>query len=128
MGVIYNATLRTTRMNDVKAAIDAGSGPGTLEIGTAGMASILGVLTLSDPCGTVSGDVLTFAAITQDSSADNSGTAAAARIKDSTGTVVISGLTVGTSAADIIFSNVTITAGQPIPLTSAQIAHNTSGT
>lgn len=127
MGVIYNATLRTARMNAVKTAIDAGSGPGVLEIGTTGMATLLGTLTLSDPCGTVSGDILTFAAITQDSSADASGTAAAARIKDSTGTVVIDGLTVGTSAADIIFSSVAITAGQPVPITSAQIAHNTSG-
>ena len=40
------------------------------------MASVLAVLTLSDPCGTVSGDTLTFSAITQDSSADASGTAA----------------------------------------------------
>jgi hypothetical protein len=127
MGVIYNATLRTARMNLVKTAIDAGSGPGTLEIGTAAMATLLGTLTLSDPCGTVSGDVLTFAAITQDSSADASGTAAAARVKDSTGTVVISGLTVGTSGADIIFSSVAIAAGQPIPITSASITHNTTG-
>jgi hypothetical protein len=127
MGVIYNATLRTARLNLVKTAIDAGSGPGVLEIGTASMATLLGTLTMSDPCGTVSGDILTFSPITQDSSADASGTAAAAQIKDSTGTVVISGLTVGTSGADIIFSSVAITAGQPIPITSAQIAHNTSG-
>jgi len=127
MGVIYAAALRTTRMNDVKTAIDAGSGPGTLEIGTAGMGTVLAELTLSDPCGTVSGDVLTFAAITQDSSANSSGTAAAGRIKDSAGNIIVSGLTVGTSGADIIFSSTTITAGQPVPITSAQITHNTSG-
>jgi hypothetical protein len=127
MGVIYAAALRTVRMTAVRDAIDAGSGPGTLEIGTAGMASTLAVLTLSDPCGTVSGDILTFSAITQDSSADASGTAAAARIKDSTGAVVISGLTVGSSAADIIVSSTAITAGQVVPLTSAAITHNTTG-
>lgn len=127
MGVIYAAALRTARMTAVQTAIDAGSGPGTLEIGTAGMASTLAVLTLSDPCGTVSGDVLTFSAITQDSSADASGTAAAARIKDSTGAIVISGLTVGTSSADIILSNTSITAGQVVPMTSATISHNVSG-
>jgi hypothetical protein len=127
MGVIYAAALRTARMNAVVTAIDAGSGPGTLEIGTAGMASVLAVLTLSDPCGTVSGDILTFSVITQDSSADASGTAAAARIKDSTGAVVISGLTVGSSAADIIVSSTAITAGQVVPLTSAAITHNTTG-
>lgn len=127
MGVIYNATLRTARLNAVVAAIDAGPGAGKLEIGTAAMGTLLAELTLSDPCGTVSGDLLTFAAITQDSSANNSGTAAAAQIKDSTGIVVISGLTVGTSGTDIIFSSVAITAGQAVPMTSAQIAHNTSG-
>lgn len=128
MGVIYAAALRTTRLNDVKTAIDAGSGPGTLEIGTTAMGTVLAVLTFSDPCGTVSGDVLTFAAITQDSSADNTGTAAAARIKDSTGAIVVSGLTVGTSAADIILSSTAITAGQVVPMTSAAITHNITGT
>ena len=127
MGVIYNAALRTARLNAVVAAIDAGSGPGKIEIGTSGMGTLLAELTLSDPCGTVSGDILTFATITQDSSANASGTAAAAQIKDSTGTVVVSGLTVGTSGADIIFSSVAITAGQPVPMTSAAIAHNTTG-
>ena len=34
--------------------------------------SVLAVLTLSDPCGSVSGDTLTFSAITADSSADAS--------------------------------------------------------
>jgi hypothetical protein len=128
MGVIYAASLRTSRMTAVQAAIDAGSGPGTLEIGSAGMSTVLAVLTLSDPCGTVAGDTLTFNAITQDSSADNTGTAAAARIKDSSGAIVISGLTVGTSSADIILSNTSITAGQVVPMTSAAITHNVSGT
>jgi hypothetical protein len=127
MGVIYASALRTTRMNDVKTAIDAGSGPGTLEIGTTAMGTVLAVLTLSDPCGTVSGDTLTFSAITQDSSADNTGTAAAARIKDSTGAIVISGLTVGTSGTDIILSSTAITSGQVVPMTSAMIVHNISG-
>jgi hypothetical protein len=128
MGVVYAASLRTTRMNDVKAAIDAGSGPGTLEIGTASMAVVLGILTLSDPCGTVSGDTLTFSTITSDSSANNTGTAAAARIKDSDGNAVVTGLTVGTSGANINLNDVDIVAGGPIAVTSATLTHNTSGT
>jgi hypothetical protein len=128
MAVIYSAGVRTVRMTVVRDAIDAGSGPGTLEIGTAAMATVLAVLTFSKPSGTVSGDTLTFAAITQDSSADASGTAAAARIKDSTGAVVIDGLTVGTTGTNIIMSTTTITAGQAVPMTSASLAHNTTGT
>jgi hypothetical protein len=127
MAVIYAASLRTARMTAVRDAIDAGSGPGTLEIGTTAMGTVLAVLTFSDPCGTVSGDVLTFSAITQDSSADATGTAAEARIKDSTGSVVISGLSVGTSGTNIIMSSTSITSGSPVPLTSATLTHNTSG-
>lgn len=128
MAVIYASALRTTRMNDVKTAIDAGSGPGTIEIGTASMASTLAVLTLSDPCGSVSGDVLTFSAITSDSSADNTGTAAAARIKDSDGNVIVSGLTVGTSGANVVLNSTSISSGQQVSISSATITHNTSGT
>jgi len=128
VGVIYLASLRTTRMNSVKTAIDAGSGPGTLEIGTASMASTLAVLTLSDPCGSVSGDVLTLSAITADASADNSGTAAAARIKDSDGNIVVSGLTVGTSGTNVVLNSTSITAGQQVSMTSGTLTHNTSGT
>lgn len=125
MAVTYSTAAKTARLNAVIAQIDAGAGPGTLEIGTAGMASVLAVLTLADPCGTVAGDVLTFDfdPDISDTSADATGTAAAARIKDSNGTVIISGLTVGTSAADIILDSVSITAGQTVTLTSGTITH-----
>jgi len=127
MGVIYLASLRTTRMNDVKTAIDAGAGAATLEIGTAGMASVLATITLTDPCGSVSGDVLTLTMPHSDTSADNTGTAAAARIKDSDGNIVVSGLTVGLSAANVILDSLSITAGQTVTITAATITHNTSG-
>lgn len=125
MAVTYSTATKTARLNAVIGQIDAGAGPGTLEIGTTGMASVLAILTLADPSGTVSGDVLTFdfdPDIT-DSSADASGTAAAARIKDSSGTVVISGLTVGTSGTDIVLDSVSITAGQSVTLTTGTITH-----
>ncbi len=125
MAVIYSTAAKTARLNAVVAQIDAGAGPGTLEIGTTAMGTVLAVLTLADPSGTVSGAVLTFdfdPDIT-DSSANATGTAAAAQIKDSNGTVVISGLTVGTSAADIILDSVSITAGQAVTLTTGTITH-----
>jgi len=128
MAVIYAAALRTTRMNDVVAAIDAGASAGTIEICSASYAAVLATLTLSDPCGSVSGDVLTFSAITADSSADNTGTAAIARIKDSDANIIVSGLTVGTSGTNIVLNSVSITAGQTVSLTSATLTHNTSGT
>lgn len=128
MAVIYAAALRTSRMNAIVTAIDAGAAAGYLEIGTTSMASVLATITLADPCGSVSGDVLTFDLPASDTSADNTGTAAEARIKDSDGNIIISGLTVGTSGANINLDSTSITAGQTVTLTSGTITHNTSGT
>lgn len=130
MAVIYAAALRTSRMNAVVSAIDAGTGAGKLKIGTAGMASVLATLTLTDPCGSVSGDVLTFDfdPDISDTSADNTGTAAAATITDSDDNVIISGLTVGTSGTNIVLDSVSITAGQTVTITAGTLTHNTSGT
>jgi len=126
MAVIYGPPVRSARLAVVVAAIDAGSGPGVLEIGTAGMAIILATLTCSKPCGTVAGDMLTFAPITQDV-ADANGNAALARYKDSDGNIIVSGLTVGTSGTNIIVGSVSITVGQVVPMTSASLSHNTTG-
>lgn len=123
MAVTYSATLKSTRMTAVRDAIDGGAGPGTLEIGTTGMASVLAVLTLADPCGTISSDVLTFTVPFSDASADATGTAAAARVKDSSGNIVISGLTVGTSGTDVVLTSTSITSGQAVTITSAAITH-----
>lgn len=122
MAVNYATTLKTTRMTAVRDAIDAGTGAGTIEIGTTGMASILATLTLSDPCGTVSSGVLTFSAITS-ATAANTGTAAEARIKDSSGNIVVSGLTVGTSGANINLNTTAISAGGSVSLSSGSITH-----
>lgn len=122
MAVNYSTALKTTRMTAVRDAIDAGAGAGTIEILTSANA-VLAVLTLSDPCGTVSGATLTFSTITQDSSADATGTAALARIKDSNGNIIVSGLTVGTSGADINLNSTSITALQAVSMTSGSLTH-----
>lgn len=125
MAVTYSTAAKAARMQAVVTQIDAGAGPGTLEIGTAGMASVLATLTLADPSGTVSGAVLTFDfdPDISDTSADNTGTAAEARIKDSNGTVIISGMTVGTTGTDVVLDSVSITAGQTVTLTTGTITH-----
>lgn len=130
MAVIYAAALRTARMDEVVAAIDAGVGAGKLKIGTASMATVLATLTLADPCGTVSGDVLTFDfdPDISDTSADDTGTAAEATITDSADNVIVSGLTVSTSGANINLDSVSITAGQTVTITDGTLTHNTSGT
>ena len=121
MAVTYPAAVKNARLSAVVTAIGTA---GKIEIGTAGMASVLAVIDLGNPAGTVSGGILTFSGFPRsDTSADASGTAAAARIRDSGNTDIVTGLTVGTSAADIILDSVAITAGQTVTLNSASITH-----
>ncbi len=48
-----------------------------------------------------------------------------AEINDGDGLTVISGLTVGLAAEDIVLDSVSITAGQTVTITSATITHAT---
>lgn len=123
MAVTYSTTVKNSRLTVVKDAIDAGASAGVLEIGTTGMGSVLATIPLADPCGSVSAGVLTFTMPQSDTNADATGTAAEARIKDSNGTAIISGLTVGASGANINLSSVSITAGDTVTLNSAAITH-----
>lgn len=124
MAVVYSATAKTNRMTAVRDTIDAGTGPGVLQIGTAGMATVLAEITLGNPCGTVSGSTLTLSGFPRsDTSANATGTAAAARIRDGSGNDVITGLTVGTSGSDINLDSTSITTGQTVTITSAAITH-----
>ena len=125
MAVTYSNTVKDNRMTQVLNAIDGGAGAGYIEICSAAYAAVLATITLSDPCGSVAAQALTLTMPTSDTNADNTGTAAIARIKDSTGTIVVSGLTVSTSGADINLSSLAITAGDTITLNSAVIIHAT---
>lgn len=125
MAVTYSTAVKTLRMQAVADAIDAGASAGTLEIGTTAMGTVLATFQLVEPCGTVSGAVLTldFDPDISDTSADATGTAAAAQIKNGDGTVVISGLTVGTSGTDIVLDNTSITATQTVTLATGTLTH-----
>ena len=122
MTVSYNTNVINSRLTVVLNAIDAGSGSGKLLIGTTGMAVTLSTITLSKPCGTISAGVLTFSGVPlTDGFAANTGTASAAEITDSAGTVIASGLTVGTAGTDMIISTTSITQGDIVSLTVATI-------
>jgi hypothetical protein len=124
MAVTYTTAVKNARMTAVRDQIDAGSGPGVLQIGTTGMGTVLIEVTLDDPSGTVTGGVLSLSNFPRsDTSANATGTAAAARIRDSSGTDVITGLTVGLSAADVILDSVNITAGQTVTINTAAFTH-----
>jgi hypothetical protein len=123
MAVNYSTAVKNTRMTAVRDATDAGPAAGTLEICTTGYTTVLATITLNDPSGTVTSGVLTFSGTPINTTAGNNGTAALARLRDSTGTVVCDGLTVGTSGADIIVSTTSFTSGLSVSLTSATITH-----
>ena len=124
MAVVYSDVVKILRMGVVLQQIDGEGAGAVLQIGTTGMAVILAEFTLDDPSGTVSGGVLTLSGFPKsDSSANATGTAAAARIRNANGTDVITGLTVGLSATDITLNSVSVTAGQPVTINSAAITH-----
>lgn len=117
----YVTALKTARLQLVVDYIDAGPSFGTLEIGTAGMATVLAIITLVDPSASVSGDTLTFSGLPIGTTAIAGGAgtnAVEARIKDSTGTDVMTGLTVGTSGTEVIIDNVSIATGQTVNFTA----------
>ena len=124
MSVSYAAALKDTRMTAVISAIDAQSGNGSLEIGTASMAAVLVTINFQKPSFTESGGVMTMAGAPKSGTATAAGTAVAARIKDGAGNIQVSGLTVGTSGTDIVLNATAISNGQTVTLNSATITHS----
>lgn len=123
MSVVYTIPVINTRLQDVVNAIDAGPAAGVLRLLNSG-GSTLSSLALAKPSGSVSGGILSFLGLSLvDPAAAASGLATAARIEDSTGTTIISGLTVGTSSAfDIVLSpSAAIVAGNTIAITQGTI-------
>lgn len=118
MAVTYTTAMKTARMTATRDNV----ADGTLEILTAADA-VLATFGLSVSGGSIAGAVWTLAFDASSVTASASGTAAKAQIKTSGGTANITGLTVGTSGADINLSAVAITSGQTITLTSAAITH-----
>ena len=115
--------------------VNLGAGAGTLKIYSGsvptdsdtalGAQVLLATLTFSDPAfGNASdanpGGRVTASAITADSSADATGTAAFFRILDSDANVVCQG-SVGTSGSDINFNTVSFVSGAEISVTSLTV-------
>lgn len=123
MAVTYTVAVKNSRLDAVTTAIGT---TGVLEIGTTSMASILATIALGNPAAAAaSGGVLTLSGFPRsDTSADNTGTAAAARIRTASGgTDIVTGLTVGLSGSDINLDSLSITTGQTVTLSSATITH-----
>ncbi len=107
-------------------SVDGRSSFGTLVIGTSGLSGTTGVLAtivLQKPSFSIVGKVATLLGVTLSVLASGSGTAALAELRDSDGNTVVSGLTVGTSATDIIITSTSITAGETVSITAGTVTH-----
>ena len=124
MAVNYRASLKTTRMADVRDDIDSGGGPATLEICSAAFAVVLITFTLDDPASEVTDDTLTLLGVPLNANASASGTAAVARIKEFGGAVVVNNLTVGVGGTDIVISNTGIINAATYSLIAGTIVHS----
>jgi hypothetical protein len=134
MSVTYSSSVKTSRLTRTQelilsktAAAATGSAvDAKLVIGTSSLSGATGVLatvTLPNAGVTVSGSVLTLVASTQSATASATGTAALAEVRNDAGTVIASGLTVGTSGTDVIINSTAISSGQTVSLTAATITH-----
>lgn len=123
MSVIYTTTAKNSRLTAVVNLIDAGSGDGVLVIGTSSLSGSTGVLatiTLQKPSFSVSGGVMTLNG-TPSALISAAGTAALAELRDSNSNTVVSGLTVGTSATDIIVGTTTFVQNVNVTVNSGTI-------
>lgn len=125
MALAYSTSLRNAQLDAITTAIGSS---GLLRIydgtrpATGGTATtLLAELALSTTAaGSAASGVLTFSAITSDTSANATGTATWFRIVTSGGTHVIDG-NVGTSGSDMNFNSVSFVSGATIAVSSATI-------
>lgn len=125
MAITYVNSLKQTRLEAVRDAIDADASAGQILLGTSGMAATLATFTCNDPSGTPSAGTFSFDGFPKEEEAAAGGTLAAAEIRDGAGTLVASGLTVGLSGsgADIIVDNTNVNSGQLVRIESVTITH-----
>ena len=118
MAVSLNTTLRNNRADQITSF--AGNGA-KLRLYTAGAVQVVELVCGTPFAGSASGGVLTLNAITT-GTAGATGTVTNASLYKADGTtLVISGLTVGTSASNINLSSTAITTGDNVAVTSATI-------
>ena len=125
MSVTYSPTAIDYRLNGVVSAIDSGGGNGSLVL--MADSTVISTISLSRPCGTVSGGILTFTGTLLDPSAAATGVVNNAQIWNSAGVVMISNMTTAPPGftADVIIANglnsTRISSGQAVMVLAAQI-------
>jgi hypothetical protein len=123
MAIAYAVPLRNSMLDAITSLAGAscliniydGSRPATGGTATTLLAQLTGNATFAP---SASGGVLTLNAITQDSSANATGTATWFRIYASNGTTHVLDGSVGTSGSDLNLTTTSIVSGQPVSITS----------
>jgi hypothetical protein len=125
MAVTYSTALKNKRMSAVGVLIDGTNGLGRIELGPAGMGTILVTINFPFPCisGSATAGAITFAGFPLTGTAVSSGTLGAARLLDSAGTVIISGLSVSAAGTEVIVDNSSVVTAQLVVLSSIVITH-----
>jgi hypothetical protein len=127
MALAYATTLRNARLDAITTACGNGAllriYDGTRPASGGAATTLLAELTCGTPfAGAASSAVLTLNAITQDSSANATGTATWFRITTSGGTFVIDGSVTATGGGgDLELTTTSIVATQPVAVTSFTI-------
>lgn len=123
MALNYSTAVKNARLQAVVDALGSGA---LLVIGTSALSGATGVLAsvpFASPAFTVAGGVMTAASLPRTITATAAGTAAKAELRTSGGTVIASGLTVGTSGTDVIINATSISVGQTVQVTVGAITH-----
>jgi hypothetical protein len=135
MAVTYGTTLKNARLQLVSdliagktAAASTGSASaGKLVIGTSALSGATGVLATIDLPTTpfvVSGGVATLQGVPLSATPSAAGTAAKAEIRNNAGNVIVSGLTVGTSGANVIVTDARLVETVDVVVTATTITHS----
>jgi hypothetical protein len=135
MAVNYSTTLKTNRMQlvaDLIASKVAAASTGTASAGSIiiqdAASVVLATIALPTTPFTISGSAPVRATLQgvplSDTSADATGTASKAEIRNNGGTAIVTGLTVGSpSGFDINLTSTAITVGQTVTITAGTIDH-----
>lgn len=134
MALFFSAATAHAMLDVITTRADAGSGAALVRIYSGTMPvnadtalagnTLLAELTCTDPSAVPAANkTLTLSPITQDSSADASGTASFFRLVDSTGLVVLQGDITATGGGGALEMNTTsIIAGGPVQITAASFS------
>ena len=115
------ATKNTALRNKMAQDFGALWNNGTLVIKTSGGTTTLATFTLgSTAFGAPSTGKIAANGVPISATGANNGTAAVAELVSNTGTYMITDLTVGTSAANVIIDNTSIVSGQTVNLTKLE--------